>query len=108
MRVRRHEQIALGMTVIEMTDKLKARGADLASATLNYEIFNNPGRDGFYFEFFSPETDEEWEQRLKEIDEADAKNKARRARDAPRKELAKKAREEAELAEYERLKAKFG
>lgn len=101
MQMPRYEQIELGMTVIEMTDHLKARGVDLASAILIYR------EDGFYFVFFFPETDEEWEQRLKKLDEADARREARRIREIERKERNAKIIEAAERAEYERLKTKF-
>lgn len=94
------------MTVIEMTDHLKARGVDLASATLTYETPRDR-ENGFYFMFFSPETDEEWEQRLKELDEADARREARRIREIERKESNAKIIEAAERAEYARLKTKF-
>lgn len=61
----------------------------------------------------SPETDEEWTRRLKEIHEelrrnkAEASEKARTARELAHRKNMIKRKEEKDLAEYERLKAKF-
>lgn len=61
-----------------------------------------------FFASTSPETDEEWAQRLKQLDELEVREKAREIKEAALKKVAKQKKEEKERAAYERLKAKFG
>lgn len=61
-----------------------------------------------FFASTSPETDEEWAFRLKQLDELEAREKAMEIKEAALKKMTKQKKEEKERAEYERLKAKFG
>lgn len=96
-------------TLKEVIKHVKANNGDLDSV---YFEITDP--DGYVhgptisFFFTSPETDEEWQRRLKEMDKDEAREKARKVKEAADKKLAKKMKEERERAEYERLKAKFG
>lgn len=97
-------------SVAQIVEIVRAKGGSVESATIQSE-YDNSGWDTsvtLYVDFESPETDEEWAQRLKEMDEAEAREKARKVKEAADKKLAKKMKEERERAEYERLKAKFG
>ena len=96
-------------SVAQIVEIVRAKGGSVESATIQSE-YDNSGWDTsvtLYVDFESPETDEEWAQRLKEMDEAEAREKARKVKEAADKKLAKKMKEERERAEYERLKAKF-
>jgi len=108
--VSRYIEVDDKTSVAQIVEIVRAKGGSVESATIQSE-YDNSGWDTsvtLYVGFASPETDEEWAQRLKEMDEAEAREKARKVKEAADKKLAKKMKEERERAEYERLKAKFG
>lgn len=109
MSVERTKDILSGDTTInDVIKHVKENDGDLDS--VYFDITNSNGWNGptMFFAFTSPETDEEWAFRLKQLDELEAREKARVIKEAARKKMAKQKKEEKERAEYERLKAKFG
>lgn len=108
--VSRYIEIDDKTSVAQIVEIVRAKGGSVESATIQSEYDNSCWDTSvtLYVGFESPETDEEWAQRLKEMDEAEAREKARKVKEAADKKLAKKMKEERERAEYERLKAKFG
>lgn len=108
MSVDRTKDMLSGDTTINDVIKyVKENNGDLDSVYFDITDSHTWRGPTMFFTFTSPETDEEWAQRLKEMDEAEAREKARKVKEAADKKLAKKMKEERERAEYERLKAKF-
>lgn len=89
--------------LLDVVNEVTNLGGDISSTVVDV---SDEGWDcnSVYLSFVSPETDEEWQQRLKEIDQAEARVKEQ-AKWAAR--MRKAARVEEELVEYERLKAKY-
>jgi len=109
MKVDRTQNMSYIDTTLNSVIKcVKENNGDLDSVYFDHSIDFYSGSCVLFFTFSSPETDEEWQQRLKEMDKAEAREKATKIKEAADKKLAKKMKEERERAEYERLKAKFG
>lgn len=105
--VERTKDILSGDTTInDVIKHVKENDGDLDS--VYFDITTSWNGPTMFFAFTSPETDEEWAFRLKQLDELEAREKAREMKEAADKKLAKQKKEENERAEYERLKAKFG
>lgn len=108
MKVDRTQNMSYIDTTLNSVIKcVKENNGDLDSVYFDHSIDFYSGSCVLFFTFSSPETDEEWQQRLKEMDKAEAREKATKIKEAADKKLAKKMKEERERAEYERLKAKF-
>ena len=109
MKVDRTQNMSYIDTTLNSVIKcVKENNGDLDSVYFDHSIDFYSGSCVLFFTLSSPETDEEWQQRLKEMDKAEAREKATKIKEAADKKLAKKMKEERERAEYERLKAKFG
>lgn len=108
MSVERTKDMLSGDTTINDVIKyVKENDGDLNSVYFDITDSNRWNGPAMFFAFTSPETDEEWAFRLKQLDELEAREKAREMKEAADKKLAKQKKEENERAEYERLKAKF-
>lgn len=114
MKVDRTQNMSYIDTTLNSVIKcVKENNGDLDSVYFDHSIDFYSGSCVLFFTFSSPETDEEWTRRLKEIHEelrrnkAEASEKARTARELAHRKNMIKRKEEKDLAEYERLKAKF-
>lgn len=108
--VSRHIEIDNSMSISEIAEIVTAKDGCLESARIYYESsvdWCEAVNVTLYLTFDSPETDEEWQQRLRDLDEFEARDKQMKIEAAAKKKAGRKARQEEERAEYERLKAKF-
>lgn len=108
MSVERTKDMLSGDTTInDVIKHVKENDGDLNSVYFDITDSNSWNGPTMFFAFTSPETDEEWAFRLKQLGKLEAREKTRKTKEAADKKLAKQKKEEKERAEYERLKAKF-